>query len=1042
MGGPRRVTNKTTTPRPGSKTNNSNKNANNRSKKNANSQPAKGSKKGKGSDADGYDVFDAGGEDEDNWADRRRNLERIAVRDYEIENIDSEDDEEIDSDDAFNESDEERFGGYALGKDTKADKSQRSVRFDDEVGEQEEEDEDGMNDEEMVDLSEMLDASGSEDGEAGESKPQSGSSKSRENVGTLSESTSKLSFKDLASGYGSGDSEADEDIDSDDEFANMNSDSSESFESDSEVDSDDAERLSKLDNFVSSISARAPKRRFVAEAGGGFAEDENTVGSGLNTKGVSLGINDLLGSLGGNIGDQFAEDGESKAAREIRILRDQVRSMEKTARKSGSGVVAAPIAKRLQDQMDRKVAYSKAKKEISEWQPAIDANRTAEHLSFPMNAPAKTAPTSGTLIQDVSANNDMEEQIQSILEQSGMTDTQQRQYEELELKKLSPDEVRSRQRELRLMRELMFRSEQKAKRMAKIKSKAYRRILKKDKARAEDKALEKLKEDDPEMYAMVMDKMAQSRAEERMTLRHKNTSKWAREMSKRSHGDSETQEALRDQLDQHDELKRKIYDVGSDEELSDYEAGKAGVDGHQASVSGSEDDDESFSAIKKRAASKIYAEIASLQSELPDGAPHKALFEMKFMQNAMQRKREQTLKDAQMMRDEFDSLDADIDDEGNVVKLNKPVSKATGTVENANAPGRMSFGGGLKKRDKMASKNAELEDGNDGEERDDNEQSTKRVRLNEAGQIGQVASNNGHRVRLEGPMSVDDGSTTGIANGANKKSKRQDDAQETPVPQNPWLSEEVGARAANRSGKSSALSKESTRLDKLSARLREKRLDIAAGGRAMEENVLLDANKTLSIDRPKEQDDSADDSASDDDSMQIEHLNSKNGQKKRLVNPNAFTQRELVEQAFAEDDVVEAEFAAEKEAIMDEEAPKDQDLTLPGWGSWGGIGLQPKKSKIVQKTPEGSGVEKSKRKDAKMGSVIINHKQLKAANKYYASNVPFPFYTPEQYEETLQAPLGKEWNTAKSYSKMIKPRVLTKAGRIIDPLTIPSKKRQ
>ncbi|KAJ2576543.1 hypothetical protein GGH95_003632, partial [Coemansia sp. RSA 1836] len=56
-----------------------------------------------------YDVF----ETEDNEGDgiakrRRRHVERVDVRDYEIENIDEDDDEEIDSDDAFNESDEER----------------------------------------------------------------------------------------------------------------------------------------------------------------------------------------------------------------------------------------------------------------------------------------------------------------------------------------------------------------------------------------------------------------------------------------------------------------------------------------------------------------------------------------------------------------------------------------------------------------------------------------------------------------------------------------------------------------------------------------------------------------------------------------------------------------------------------------------------------------------------------------------------------------------------------------------------------------------
>ncbi|KAJ2305437.1 hypothetical protein IWW55_001933 [Coemansia sp. RSA 2706] len=59
-----------------------------------------------------------------------------------------------------------------------------------------------------------------------------------------------------------------------------------------------------------------------------------------------------------------------------------------------------------------------------------------------------------------------------------------------------------------------------------------------------------------------------------------------------------------------------------------------------------------------------------------------------------------------------------------------------------------------------------------------------------------------------------------------------------------------------------------------------------------------------------------------------------------------------------------------------------------------------------------------------------------------ADSVPFPFYSSDHYETTMQAPLGREWNTTKSHSRLVKPRLLTKAGRIIDPISIPSKKLQ
>ena len=50
-------------------------------------------------------------------------------------------------------------------------------------------------------------------------------------------------------------------------------------------------------------------------------------------------------------------------------------------------------------------------------------------------------------------------------------------------------------------------------------------------------------------------------------------------------------------------------------------------------------------------------------------------------------------------------------------------------------------------------------------------------------------------------------------------------------------------------------------------------------------------------------------------------------------------QRLTIAQAFAADDVVE-EFEAEKRKIEERDKPKDIDLTLPGWGTWGGTGLK------------------------------------------------------------------------------------------------------
>ncbi len=56
-------------------------------------------------------------------------------------------------------------------------------------------------------------------------------------------------------------------------------------------------------------------------------------------------------------------------------------------------------------------------------------------------------------------------------------------------------------------------------------------------------------------------------------------------------------------------------------------------------------------------------------------------------------------------------------------------------------------------------------------------------------------------------------------------------------------------------------------------------------------------------------------------------------------------QHELtIAEAFATDDVVD-EFSVEKKAIMERDKPKDIDLTLPGWGEWGGTNMKPSKKR-------------------------------------------------------------------------------------------------
>jgi len=144
-------------------------------------------------------------------------------------------------------------------------------------------------------------------------------------------------------------------------------------------------------------------------------------------------------------------------------------------------------------------------------------------------------------------------------------------------------------------------------------------------------------------------------------------------------------------------------------------------------------------------------------------------------------------------------------------------------------------------------------------------------------------------------------------------------------------------------------------------------------------------------------------------------------------------QKKLIKAAFADDDVIEEEFAEEKAKLTDQQTIKDKDVTLPGWGVWGGHGVvnaKPQK-RIIKKAPK-----QARRKDDGKKNVIINQRKNKKLNSKLIDQVPYPYTNPQQLERTIAQPIGKEWNSMKVFDDATTARVTTKAGTIIAPMQL------
>ncbi|KAI8887091.1 small-subunit processome [Backusella circina FSU 941] len=896
-----------------------------------------------------HDVFEA---EEETGRRKGNDLDEVENLEYDAGEIDEEDDEEIDSDEAFDESDEERFENFKFAeKPVSQKKKSKSVRFS------------GENEEQEIDMNETDEEEDEEDEEGGE----------------FMDLSQMLAGDDDEAGANNMDDSDDEDKEEEEEFRGFD-DIEDSEDSEVEL-MDDDDNENKVADFIQDLGKRKragdqgqSKKRHLKEKNEGKQESEFNLGQKDQNK---LDISDLMETV-----DNEAAFGN---------LRQGLEDLKGKGKNLVTQALDAPLAKRIQDRMEREAAYKSAKTEVSKWQATVRQNREAEHLEFPMiNSDTPKHPKSvSTMVNQFAAQTDLEKQISDALSNAGMKDEELEAFEALKLNKLSVEEVEERRKELRMMRELMFRHEIKAKRLKKIKSKSYRKLQRKEK----DK-LTQLTSVDHEMDSNDKLEAAMSRAEERMSLKHKNTSKWAKRALARGAQDEGTREAIMEQLRRGEELRRRID----------------GNDGEDSSDDDSAVDDKEY----------VTQELSKLQKEIgEDVVPVKGIMGMKFMQDAARRELDQTKRMADDFQEEWL---AEENEDGTT-----PKEKDEHFTVVSNNPGRMAFGAKAKK---LSSKK------NKQDEEEDTVAPVTSINVNEAGQIKKVSNSASHTTRTTSNVNVKPSPLADL----------DDDNEES----NPWLQADTSRLGKKSTKKNKAISGETeTRaehsISKLKKAKKGKNEDVA-------EDVELDLTKVMSV-KSQTKNSNKNEKATEQKTpakkknvaaaknakgeSDSESDNESGDQNNQMVHKDniSFSQRELVARAFANDDVV-AEFEDEKMGEIQEDGDKVEDLTLPGWGEWAGAGIKKRKNKkqILKVT---KGIDQDKRKDAKLKSVIISEKVNKKAEKYRVSAIPFPFKTMEQYERSLRAPIGKEWNTRDTFQKMTKPKVITKLGQVIDPLKAP-----
>ncbi|KAJ7063357.1 Utp14-domain-containing protein [Mycena amicta] len=766
---------------------------------------------------------------------------------------------------------------------------------------------------------------------------------------------------------------------------------------DDPMDSDTSpEALTNLHQFISSLpsatkrkadddpSASAPrkKRAFaIQERTQAGVEGEFTVGAT-----GKLSLDDFLNPL----------DAMTDVRKSLSSSSNTKTGSKKKAKTPG--LLSAPLPTRAQDRLDRTAAYEATREEVQKWEGSMKLIREAEHLSFPLQQPKHAVGklSNPELAAKFTPTTNLETAVSRLLSAAHLAqegDIAQTENTLLAQSALSPEEVLQRRNELRMMRELAFRAEVKARRVGKIKSKAFRKIARGKKKREAAKGADESEEEDDEKRMQREVERAKARA----GLKVKRSAKW--DLARAGNGEDIdnddgqfTSEALRE-IERGERLQRLIRGEDLDETNSNEDE------------SDSDDDDQGADSIKRKALAKL-ATLNNDEEEDVDaamGKKKKGVFAMKFMQDAMRRKE----AEAKGMADDFEA------------ELARLEAAEPGDITEAVVVQRT--GGRFVVRPADAANNA-----------------TTTTKPTTAPPPPPVSIKTAPRSVLSAAASA---STLTPA-----------------TDENPWLavanSFSSGAKQTKKKN-TVVVSKESGVADRAGYRLGKAETKKTKGLEWADEDVEVDLDKLLGDDAPAEASNnaktkkqkkkdkpkaekstvaSATDANSDDGDDGNSEVDAQEAMlaRKGKGNKGAFEQRELVARAFAGDNVVR-DFEEAKQREIASDAPKEVDLTLPGWGSWGGphASSNQSKKKFTQQIP---GVLPTARADHGKAHIIISEKMDKKAAKYLVKDLPYPFTSKAQYERSLQTPVGREWNTRVAFQRGTLPSVVKKMGTVIEPL--------
>ncbi|KAG5334863.1 UT14A protein, partial [Acromyrmex charruanus] len=727
------------------------------------------------------------------------------------------------------------------------------------------------------------------------------------------------------------------------------------YDSDQEITKDHA----KLIKAVTQLDKRQRVKKAERSEPSLEVSEYHLVKSGVTNK-DTIHVKDLIKSLEQK-GDQ------SNLTKKLRYIQQK------------NKVLSKPLEKPAAERIKRTVGYEKVKKELQKWDSVVTRNRTAEQLSFPLKhlAPIKNSSTSKIpeFLRGFSTKSDLMKKFEEL--DPALLYPADKEEEKGNKYKMTLEEVILRRKEAARLRAQQSYKEAKAHRQGKIKSKKFHRIQRKDKIKQQLKDFEKLKESNPEEALVKLAQLDKTRAEERMSLRHKNTGQWARNKQIKAKYNKETRQILTEQLAISKELTQKVRRTDSDESEEDEENIE-----DQEDKEYEEDKEDEISVNDKESNIKTDFEIEDFIKLC-----------RKFYDKKQQTKGEKTEKDETsneiMPEKEKETCHTE---KSNTLQIknkrntkNKLYNNEKSGTSNANSNHK-------KEKNKKNCKNNKTKS-------QDKNKATDFKELKEAPSKRKL---NLKKEEVKKKLKIND-KTAKYEEKENKDyspSLEFEDPKRKPILDSP-LEETTSMENIHEESNLTSLKKIVNTVQ-----------EPAGTSNEME----IDPKKYVNI-KPKHLKTQLPDvaTAGDDDSEQEEETH------------------RIMSEAFADDNVVE-EFRKEKEEEMKKSQPQNIDLSLPGWGSWGGPNIKKskaarKKSRFILNVPK-----QMPRKPENQGNVIIFEHENEKLKKHLVKELPYPFTRVKDFEATIRAPISRTFVPMNAHVRLIQPAVKTKLGQVIEPM--------